>query len=234
MTDFRYPNESEEYRARRNELLELESDLRARVDAVAAKRRELPLGGALKDDYRFESARGETVPFADLFGPHESLLVYSMMFGSDWDAPCPSCASIVDALNANYVALSHHVSMVVVAAAKPEQLRVWGERRNWKVPLYSGASSDYLLDYFPFDSVTDPGLVSMMNVFQKTPDGVFHTWGSELVGHPKENGHPNHVDPVWPFWNLLDMTRIGRGDISIPKQDYEHDYFTRKVYPGEG
>jgi predicted dithiol-disulfide oxidoreductase (DUF899 family) len=73
----------------------------------------------------------------------------------------------------------------------------------------------------------------MMNVFRKNGDGVFHSWGSELVAHPKETGHPCHVDTVWPFWNLLDMTPEGRGDIFVPPQDYEHAYFTRKVYPGD-
>jgi len=38
----------------------------------------------------------------------------------------------------------------------------------------------------------------MMNCFRKTPDGILHTWGSELVSHPLENGHPLHVDIVWP------------------------------------
>ena len=75
---------------------------------------------------------------------------------------------------------------------------------------------------------------SMMNAFKRTPDGIFHTWGSELVNHPKENGHPCHVDMVWPFWNLLDMTAEGRGEGAIPIQDYEHTFFTKNVYPGEG
>ena len=120
MADCLYPNESEAYRESRDELLELEKDLRARVDAVAAKRRELPLGGALKYDYHFESATGGSTRFSDLFGPHDTLLVYSMMFGPDWDAPCPSCTSIVDALNSNYGPLSHHASIAVVAAARRE------------------------------------------------------------------------------------------------------------------
>ena len=54
MTAYRYPNESDEYRQNRNKLLEMEKALRAQVDAVAAKRRELPLGGPIKEDYRFE------------------------------------------------------------------------------------------------------------------------------------------------------------------------------------
>ena len=238
MTGYRYPNESDEYRARRDELLEMEKDLRARVDAVSKKRRELPLGGRLKEEYRFEQL-GENdapreVPFEALFGEHETLLLYTMMFGPDWDAACPSCTSLVDAFNANYYPVSHHTAMAVVAAATPKQCRDWAKRRGWRIPIVSAADSSYILDYFAVEGASDPALVSMMNAFRKTPEGIFHTWGSELVGHPKENGHPSHVDAVWPFWNLLDMTPEGRGDRAIPKQDYEHAYFSEHVYRDDG
>ena len=40
----RFPGETDEYRRARDELLEAEIDLRRRTEAVAAKRRTLPLG----------------------------------------------------------------------------------------------------------------------------------------------------------------------------------------------
>jgi predicted dithiol-disulfide oxidoreductase (DUF899 family) len=49
-----FPNESAEYRAARNALLEEEIALRARIEAVAAKRRALPPGGEVPEDYLFE------------------------------------------------------------------------------------------------------------------------------------------------------------------------------------
>lgn len=238
MAGYRFPNESDEYRARRDELLEMEKDLRARNEAVARKRRELPLGGRLREDYRFErvGADGEVheVAFEELFGEYRSLLLYTMMFGPDWDAACPSCTSLVDGFNANYHPVSRRCAMAVVAAARPEQLHAWARFRGWtRIPVYSAAKGSYILDYFAHEGASDPSLVSMMNVFRKTPDGVFHTWGSELVGHPMENGHPRHVDQVWLYWNLLDMTPDGRGDGSIPVQDYEHAYFSEHVYRGD-
>jgi len=223
MTGYRFPNESDEYRARRDELLEMEKekDLRARADAVARKRRELPLGGRLRESYRFQRAGSDgevhEVAFEDLFGERDSLLLYTMMFGPDWDAPCPSCTSLVDAFDANHHPVSQHCAFAVVGAARPEQFRHWARLRGWnRIPLYSDPEGRYILDYFAREGTSDPSVVSMMNAFRKTPEGIFHTWGSELVGHPMENGHPRHLDTVWPYWNLLDMTPDGRPDRSIP------------------
>lgn len=236
MSGFRFPNESDEYRARRDELLDLEMDLRAQVEAVAAQRRQLPLGGRLAQDYRFErwdDGRAREVPFAELFGSHPTLLLYSMMFGPAWDAPCPSCTSIVDGLNATWHSVEHSCAIAVVAAAGAEQLDEWSRRRGWTIPLVSAGQSGYILDYAGHEGASDPAMVPIMNVFRQTADGIFHSWGSELMSRPLENADPRHVDMIWPLWNLLDMTPEGRGEAPVPHQDYEHAYFSRNVL-GEG
>jgi predicted dithiol-disulfide oxidoreductase (DUF899 family) len=64
MAGFRFPNESDDYRARRDELLEMEKDLRARMEAVAQRRRELPVGGRLQ---RPSSLNGSGVIVDDRF-----------------------------------------------------------------------------------------------------------------------------------------------------------------------
>jgi hypothetical protein len=45
-----FPGESPEYRAARDRLLEQEIELRRAMEAVAAARRELPLGGVVPED----------------------------------------------------------------------------------------------------------------------------------------------------------------------------------------
>ena len=233
MATYRFPNESDAYRVQRNELLEMEKDLRAQVEAVARKRRELPLGGRLKQDYRFErigeDGNVDEVAFEELFGKHRSLLLYAMMYGVEWDAPCPSCTSLVDGFNANYFPVSQRCAMAVVAASRPKQLHDWAQRRGWTIPLYSSANASYILDYSGHEGATDSSRLPVMNVFRKTRDGIFHTWGTELIGHPLDNGDPRHVDMVWLYWNLLDMTPDGRGDDPVPLQDYEHAYFDKHV-----
>ena len=47
-----------------------------------------------------------------------------------------------------------------------------------------------------------------MHVFRKQGGKTRHFWGTELEG--------NHVDTVWPYWNLMDFTPEGRPDIPTP------------------
>ena len=56
MSELRYPNESREYREARESLMRDEQELVDKVKAVAEKRRKLPSGGELKEDYVFQWA----------------------------------------------------------------------------------------------------------------------------------------------------------------------------------
>ena len=87
----RHPNESPEYRRARNELLVEEIELRRHVERVASLRRELPVGGEVPREYHFVAENNANVTLADLFGQHDTLVVYSYMFGPLREAPCPMC-----------------------------------------------------------------------------------------------------------------------------------------------
>jgi predicted dithiol-disulfide oxidoreductase (DUF899 family) len=231
---FTYPNESSDYREKRNVLLQQEIKLRSDIERVAQLRRELPLGGKLKEDYVFEQlvdGAVREVPFAALFGDHETLLLYSMMYGAEWDAPCPSCTSIVDGLEVAHLATTQRCALAAVADADAEKLGDWTQRRGWRnIPLVSGRKNSYIMDYAGYDACKDAGMVSNMNVFRNTSEGIFHFWASELVDSPmEENGSNRHVDMIWPMWNLLDMIPEGRGDIMVPRQNYKHKYFSEHV-----
>ncbi len=119
MSERRYPNESEEYRVARDALLRDEQELVEKTKALAAKRRTLPPGGKLKEDYVFQLARGdkigERVKFSELFGGKDTLIVYSWMFGPGWDKPCMSCTSLMDGFDRAWYSVSHVASFVAVA-----------------------------------------------------------------------------------------------------------------------
>jgi predicted dithiol-disulfide oxidoreductase (DUF899 family) len=48
----------------------------------------------------------------------------------------------------------------------------------------------------------------VMHAFTKRDGKIFPFWGTE--------GMMNHVDTVWPYWNLMDFTTEGRRDIATP------------------
>src|SRR3954464_10985248 len=112
MSELRYPNESKEYRAARAALLKDEQELVDKAKSVAEKRRKLPLGGELKEDYVFQWANdgklGKNVRFSGLFGDKDTLLLYSFMFGPNWDNPCPSCTSLMDGFDRTWYSVSRH------------------------------------------------------------------------------------------------------------------------------
>src|SRR3954465_3739514 len=77
----RFPDESAEYRAARNELLVEEIELRRHIDRVAAQRRALPPGGRLPQDFELISEDGP-IRLSTLFNDKDTLMIYSMMYGS--------------------------------------------------------------------------------------------------------------------------------------------------------
>jgi predicted dithiol-disulfide oxidoreductase (DUF899 family) len=229
MSKPRYPNESKKYRAARDALLKEERELVKKVKAVAAKRRKLPPGGELKEDYVFQWANdgkvGQRVKFSELFGDKNTLLLYSFMFGPHWDNPCLSCTSLVDGFDRTWYQVSRHAAFAAIAKAPAERINAWARRRGWsQIPLLSGAQSSYQADY-RCQGESDDLQWPVMHVFMKRKGKIFHFWGTELPG--------NHVDTVWPYWNLMDFTPEGRPDIPVPPQEFrskflEENYLNKK------
>jgi predicted dithiol-disulfide oxidoreductase (DUF899 family) len=220
MSKLRFPNETREYRDARDELLEEERELIEKVKAVARKRRELPLGGELKENYVVEWANdgkiGQKVSFSDLFEDKNSLLVYSFMFGPGWDHPCPSCTSLVDGFDRSWYQVSRFASFVAIAKAPADRINAWAKRRGWsQIALLSGYNSTFQADY-RCQAENDEMQLPVMHAFTKRDGRIFHFWATETM--------QNHVDTVWPLWNLMDFTPEGRPDIVTPPQDFRSEF----------
>ena len=53
--------------------------------------------------------------------------------------------------------------------------------------------------------------IPVVNVFVRDGDQLRHTWATELMFAPRDEGEDaRHVDSIWPIWNVLDMTPAGR------------------------
>jgi predicted dithiol-disulfide oxidoreductase (DUF899 family) len=218
------PNESREYRDAREALLKEEQELVAKTKAVAAKRRQLPRGGQLKEDYVFQWANdgklGQRVTFSELFGDKKTLLLYSWMFGPNWDKPCLSCTSLVDGFDRAAYQVTRDAAFVCIAKAQPERINAWARERGWsQIALVSGYESSFQSDYRCQDPANDDMQWPVMHVFTKRDGGIFHFWATET--------NSNHVDTVWPYWNLMDFTPEGRPNRDTPPQAYRSEFLER-------
>jgi len=217
----RFPNEKPAYRSARDKLLKAEMKLRRDIESVAALRRKLPLGGALKKDYAFDDGGGR-VRLSELFADgKDSLLVYSFMFGPEMKSACSSCTSILDGLNGQAPHVTQRVNMAVVAKSPMERIKEFANGRGWNnLRLLSSAGNTYNHDYH---GETDEGSqIPTMNVFTRRKGGIYHTWSSELLFLKPDKGQDGrHVDLVWPLWNLFDLTPEGRGTTWHPALRYD-------------
>ena len=173
----RHPGESEEYRRARQALLVEEIELRRHAERVAASV-ALPPGGQVPDDYHFVAEDGSDVSLSDLFGEHETLIIYSYMFGPEREAPCPMCTSLMGGFDHKIADITQRV-----AIASPPALRSSGcggkQSRGWSdLPVYSDTSGDYTRAYVSAEDADMPAY----NVFTRRDGVIRHFWSEEITG----------------------------------------------------
>jgi len=222
----RFPGETESYRAARNQLLEAEVDLRRHLEAVAAQRRQLPLGGETPDDYIFQEASGTSssatpVRLSQLFNHgKDTLIIYSFMFGPEMAAACPACTSILDGLDGEAPHVQNRVNLAVVAKSPIPRIVQHARQRGWRnLRLLSSANCTYNRDYHA--ETAEGEQIPALNVFVRRGGKIHHSYNTELLYAPFESGQDGrHVDLIWPIWNLFDLTPEGRGDKWHPRLSY--------------
>lgn len=240
----------EEWIEARLDLLKAEKELTRKSDELAKQRQELPWVRVEKD-YRFETCQGEE-SLKDLFRGRSQLLVYHLMFGPDYKAPCPSCSFIADGFNGFWEHLYHHdVMLWAISRAPYDKIKAHKERAGWSFPWASSFGSDFNQDYFVglTDALQDQGY--QYNFQEKppipreskgAPDGHaamcgvdLRTFLKELPGMSAfvlEEGEVYHtystyargLDGLWGAYQWLDRAPLGRNEGSGPwwKRRYEY------------
>lgn len=237
MTDHRIGTRDEWLKARL-ELLGAEKELTRLSDDVAAKRRELPWVKVEKD-YRFATDEGEA-SLKDLFRGRSQLLVYHLMFGPDYKAPCPSCSAIADGFDGFWQHLAHHdVMLWAISRAPLEKLQAHRRKTGWTFPWASSFGSDFNYDFFVgfTDAQQDQGYT--YNFQEKPPlppsmpaepdshagtSGVdWRTFLKEMPGMSAfaiDGGDVYHcysayargLDALWGMYPWLDRAPLGRNE----------------------
>ena len=182
-------------------------------------RRKLPKGPAVQD-YIFEEVAASldsgdspirTVRLSQLFtGSNRSVVLYQFMYGKKQTKPCPMCTAWIDGFNSIAHHLAQNVDFAIVAAADLPALRSHARARGWRrLRLLSAGSSTFKYDLGSEDKEGNQD--SAISVFTRDNDGTIH---HSYTGHPwlssdiKERG----IDELVPIWNILDLTRQGRGE----------------------
>src|SRR4030095_7316243 len=221
-----FPNETKEYREARDKVLEAEIGLRRQTEEIAQMRREMPLGGKIKEDYAFEefdaNRNVKQTKLSELFAPRkDTLIIYSFMYAHEDENACPLCTSIMDGINGMVFHAEDRINFAMIGKSPIVKLKKWSDGRGWKnLHILSSNRNTYNTDYF---SETEKGdQLPAMNVFSKTPQGIFHFYSTALLYMSPEKGEDGrHVDMIWPLWNLFDCTPEGRGTGWYPKYSYD-------------
>ncbi|MBM7774187.1 putative dithiol-disulfide oxidoreductase (DUF899 family) [Actinokineospora baliensis] len=206
---------SEEYIAARVELDRLEHALHAEVHRLAALRRDLPPGPVL-DEYVFEEGPldlGLPSPITEtslraLFGDHDLLVVYHMMYHPGEDEVCPMCSLWVDGFHGVSRHILQHAAFAVIAKAPIAEIRGWARRRGWDgLRLLSSFDNSFNTDT---GAETDTGdQLPMVSVFRREGDQVRHFYTQRANFMDNAEGGFDQLNPIW---HLLDITPTGRGD----------------------
>jgi predicted dithiol-disulfide oxidoreductase (DUF899 family) len=183
----------------------------------------LPPGGEVPTDYTFEewdvgARAARPVRLSELFeNGKDTLFLYSFMFipgekGRPLEVGCPSCTSIIDAMDGETPHITQRINFAVSAKAPIKRFRAHARKRGWRnARLLSSAKSTYNRDYQA--EAPDGDQLPMATVFVRRDGKIHHFWSSELFLVPPDPGqHPRHVDFLWPVWTVFDRTPEGRGD----------------------
>jgi predicted dithiol-disulfide oxidoreductase (DUF899 family) len=200
------PGADEAYRRARDRLRAAEIDLRDRIEAVAAMRRNLPPGPVVPD-YTFVES-GRQVRLSELFTEGKPyLILYHLMYWAKDDDFCPMCSMWIDGFNAIAPHVAQRANFVVASRAPFDRLRSWGATREWnRLRLLSDDGSSFARDIDAEDAEGNPD--STVTVFAKDGDRVRHVY----TAHPMLEDRERGIDLLSPVWHLYDLMPSGRGD----------------------
>ena len=185
----------DEWHAEIDKLRIKEKELTRAHDTVNALRRRLPMV-KIDKQYEFEGEEG-SVSLFDLFGGRSQLIVYHFMFDPDWEAGCPGCSWVTDAMSHPAHLHARDTSLVLISRAPLQKLLAFRELMGWYLPWYSSFKSDFNFD---FDATDDDGEHHVTSVFLRDGVDIYRTYFTDRRG----------VEYLGSHWTYLDLTVFGR------------------------
>jgi predicted dithiol-disulfide oxidoreductase (DUF899 family) len=180
----------------RDELLKAEKEATRALDALAARRRRLPM--VKFGTYTFDAPTGPRT-LADLFEGLDQLVVYQFMdLGPD--RFCPGCTGFTKNVTDLEDLAESGVSWATVSNMPLAQIEGYKAEMGWTLPFVSSHGTS-----FSADCGADEGDGFMLSVFLRDGTDVYRTYSTRARG----------VDRVLFVHNILDLCPYGR------QQDWE-------------
>lgn len=182
----------QQWQAARDELLTAEKEATRALDALAARRRRLPMT-RIDNGYVFDTPDGRRT-LLDLFEGRDQLLVYQFMDNGPDDF-CPGCTAFTNNIPAVGVdRLGRRGVTWVTASDMPlPQIQAYKARMGWTVPFVSSHGSTFAAD-------CGAGGGFVLSAFLRDGTEVYRTYNTTQRG----------VDRILWVHNLLDLTVYGR------------------------
>jgi len=181
---------AERWQEDRDELLILEKEATRTLDAIAARRRRLPMVKFDNSKYVFDTPTGPQ-SLADLFGDNRLLVVYQFMDNGP-DEFCPGCTFFTKNIVLLPVLAANGISWANVSNMPLEQIERYKKQMGWTLPFVSSHGTSFSDDcgakYF------------MLNVFLSDGEDVYRTYSTTARG----------VDRLLFVNNILDLSPYGR------------------------
>jgi predicted dithiol-disulfide oxidoreductase (DUF899 family) len=179
-----------EWQQARDDLLTAEKEATRALDALAARRRRLPMV-RFGDDYVFQSAAGPRT-LADLFEGRDQLVVYQFMDRGP-DAYCPGCTAFTNSIVDLDSLAETDVTWVNVSDMPLAQIEAYKAEKGWTLPFVSSRGTS-----FSKDCGADGGF--MLSVFLRDGADVYRTYNTTNRG----------VDRLVFVNSVLDLCPYGR------------------------
>jgi predicted dithiol-disulfide oxidoreductase (DUF899 family) len=192
-----------EWQAAHDALRAEEKEATRARDALAARRRRLPMV-RIDKGYVFDGPDGQA-SLLDLFEGRSQLLLYHFMFGPNQDAGCNGCSMFVDQIGDLAHLHARDTSFALVSRAPSAKIEAYRNRMGWTIPWYSSFESDFNPDFgvgpeTPQPDAYQDGETFGLSVFLRDGDGVFRTYFTTSRG----------VEALGSVWTFLDLTPLGR------------------------
>jgi predicted dithiol-disulfide oxidoreductase (DUF899 family) len=182
---------ADEWQQRRDELLKLEKEATRNLDAIAARRRRLPMVKFDNNRYSFDSPDGPKT-LLDLFEGRPQLVVYQFMDNGP-DAFCPGCTHFTNNV-VNLPSLERSgMSWATISNMPLSQIEGYKAQKGWTMPFVSSHGTTFA------DDCGATGTF-MLSVFLRDGDDVYRTYSTTARG----------ADRLLFVNNILDLSPYGR------------------------